>query len=105
MKLDLSGQVALVTGAARGIGRAIADLLTENGARVVYADLDLEPAAVAASQSKNASALAMDVSNETQVEAGVAQIMKQHGRLDILVNMTGIKTMKHLIKIHQFTLH
>src|SRR5437867_6028290 len=99
MKLDLSGQVALVTGAARGIGRAIADLLAENGARVVYADRDLEAASVAASQSKNASALAMDVSNEAQVEAGVAQIMKQHGRLDILVNNAGINTMKHRVNI------
>src|SRR5437867_7140044 len=104
MKLDLSGQVALVTGAARGIGRAIADLLTENGARVVYADLDLETAGVAASQSKNATPLAMDVSNEAQVEAGVAEIIKQHGRLDILVNNAGINTMKHRVNIDQFPL-
>ena len=104
MRVDLSGQIALVTGAARGIGRAIADLLTENGAHVVYADLDLETAAVAASQSKNASALAMDVSNEAQVEAGVAQIIKEHGRLDILVNNAGINTMKHRVNIDQFPL-
>src|SRR5437764_6917270 len=99
MKVDLSGQVALVTGAARGIGRAIADLLTENGARVVYADLDLEAARAAAAQSKNASSLAMDVSIEAQVDAGVAQIIKQHGRLDILVNNAGINTMKHRVNI------
>src|ERR1051325_547090 len=104
MKVDLSGQVALVTGAARGIGRAIADLLTENGARVVYADLDLETAHGAASRSKDAMSLAMDVSNEAQAEAGVVQIIKQHGRLDILVNNAGINTMKHRVSVDQFPL-
>src|SRR5882672_10205248 len=104
MKVDLSGQVALVTGAARGIGQAIADLLTENGARVVYADVDFETARVAASQAKNATPLAMDVTNETQVEEGVAHIIKQHGRLDILVNNAGVNTMKHRVNIDQFPL-
>src|SRR5207244_2924835 len=84
--------------------RASAELLSENGGRVVYADLDLETAGAAASQSKDASSLAMDVSNEAQVEAGVAQIMKQHGRLDILVNNAGINTMKHRVNIDQFPL-
>jgi len=104
MKVDLSGQIALVTGAARGIGQAIADLLSENGARVVYADLDFETAKVAASQIIGATSLAMDVSNETQVEAGVEQVIQQHGRLDILVNNAGINTMKHRVNIDQFPL-
>jgi 3-oxoacyl-[acyl-carrier protein] reductase len=104
MKVDLLGQVALVTGAARGIGRAIAELLAENGAIVVYADLDFDIAKVAASQSRNATPLAMDVSSEQQVEAGVAQIFKQHGRLDILINNAGINTMKHRVNIDQFPL-
>ena len=104
MKVDLSDQIALVTGAARGIGQAIADLLTENGARVVYADVDFETARVAASRSKNATPLAMDVTSEAQVEGAVAQIIKQHGRLDILVNNAGINTMKHRVNIDQFPL-
>src|SRR5207244_10681262 len=84
--------------------RASAELLSENGGRVVYADLDLETAGAAASQSKDASSLAMDVSNEAQVEAGVAQVIQQHGRLDILVNNAGINTMKHRVNIDQFPL-
>ncbi len=102
MKVDLSGQVALVTGAARGIGRAIASLLGANGARVVYADLDFKGAKAAASQSKNNTALAMDVSKETEVQAGLGQILEQYGRLDILVNNAGINTMEHRVNIDQF---
>jgi 3-oxoacyl-[acyl-carrier protein] reductase len=104
MKVDLTNQVALVTGAARGIGRAIADQFVANGARVVYADLDFEMAKTAAAQSKTGSALAMDVSSEAQVESGVAQVIKDHGRLDILVNNAGINTMKHRVNIDQFPL-
>ena len=105
MKVDLTNQVALVTGAARGIGRAIADQLATNGARVVYADLDFATAkTAAAAQAISGSALAMDVSSETQVEAGVAQIIQEQGRLDILVNNAGINTMKHRVNIDQFPL-
>src|SRR5439155_6061506 len=104
MKVDLSEQVALVTGAARGIGQATADLLAKNGARVVYADLDFETAQVAAAQAKDGTPLAMDVTSEAQVEEGVGHIIKQHGRLDILVNNAGINTMKHRVNIDQFPL-
>src|SRR6266436_608207 len=104
MRIDLTGKVALVTGAARGIGLGIADLLVANGAQVVYADLDFETAKVAASKSASGAALAMDVSNEAQVEAGIAQVLKQHGRLDILVNNAGINTLKHRVNVDQFPL-
>ena len=104
MNVDLSGQVALVTGAARGIGQAIADLLAQNGAQVVYADLDYENAKIAASKSKNGTPLALDVTSESQVDAGVARIIEQHGRLDILVNNAGINTMKHRVNMDQFPL-
>src|SRR5258708_270633 len=104
MKVDLNGQVALVTGAARGIGNAIADLLAQNGARVVYADIDFETAKISAARSPSGTDLAMDVSNEAQVDAGVAQVLEQHGRLDILVNNAGINTAKHRVNIDQFPL-
>lgn len=104
MKVELNGQVALVTGAARGIGQAIADLLAQNGARVIYADIDYEAAKISAARSGSGVALALDVSNESQVEEGIANVIKQHGHLDILVNNAGINTIKHRVNIDQFPL-
>ena len=102
MKADLSNQVALVTGAAHGIGLATALLLAENGARVVIADLDEAGATAAAAGMKNALGLRMDVSSATEVEAGVRQVEAQCGRIDILVNNAGINTTNHRVTIDQF---
>ena len=90
MKVDLSGKVALVTGAARGIGRAIADALVHNGATVVYTDLDPDAAQVAATGANAASAFALDVAEAASIDAGVLRVLGQFGRIDILVNNAGI---------------
>jgi len=102
MNVDLSGQVALVTGAARNIGKAIADVYAQNGARVVYADILSDEAAQAASRHPGCKAAALDVTNERQVEAVIAQLLKDFGRLDILVNNAGTNTEKHRVPIDQF---
>ena len=102
MKADLSNKVALVTGAAHGIGLATARLLADNGARVVIADLDEAGAAAAAAGLKGATPLRMDVSSATEVEAGVRKIQAQFGRIDILVNNAGINTTSHRVTIDQF---
>jgi len=92
MKLD--GKVALVTGAASGIGHEIAKKFASEGARVAIADLKLDAATAAAKEigdSKAAIAVAMDVSNEEQVNAGVDKVAAAFGTVDILVSNAGIQ--------------
>jgi NAD(P)-dependent dehydrogenase (short-subunit alcohol dehydrogenase family) len=100
MQSDLSGKVCLVTGAARGIGEAIADRLAANGARVVYADC-VSPASAAA-KSPGSLALTMDVTNRTQIDEAIARTVSELGRLDILVNNAGVNTSKHRVTIDEF---
>jgi len=104
MKIDLAGKRALVTGAARGIGQAIADALSDQGARVVYADIDGEAAKKSAARAANSISMEMDISDESQVNRGVTEIVKQLGGLEILVNNAGINTMDHRVNIDQFPL-
>jgi len=101
MQVDLNGKVALVTGAARGIGQAIADVFVQNGARVVYADID-EAGAHQAAEAKGGIGLRLDVSNEDEVAAGIAKVVSKCGRLDILVNNAGINTLHHRVHINEF---
>ena len=102
MQVSLDGQVALVTGAARGIGQAIADTLAANGARVAYADLEREAVRQAAAKSPDALALRMDVTSEADIESALAETLKQWGRLDILVNNAGVNTLAHRVNIDRF---
>ncbi|ARN80374.1 3-hydroxybutyrate dehydrogenase [Methylocystis bryophila] len=92
--MDLKGKIAFVTGAASGIGHAIAKRYVEAGGRVVIADLNLDAAKAAATElggEKVAFAVAMDVSNEDQVNAGVDLAAKTFGTIDILVSNAGIQ--------------
>jgi 3-hydroxybutyrate dehydrogenase len=92
MKLD--GKVALITGAASGIGHAIAMRYLEAGGRVVIADLNADGAKEAAKQlagERTAIGVGMDVAKEDQVNAGVDQAVKAFGRVDILVSNAGIQ--------------
>ena len=102
MKVDLQDRVALVTGAARSIGKAIADTLAMNQARVIYSDIDLAGATRSASQSPGAEAMEMDVCNEAQVQAVTEQIVGEYGRINILVNNAGVNTAHHRVPIDQF---
>jgi len=104
MKVDLEGKFALVTGAARGIGKSIADTLSANGARVAYADIDFKTAQESAANSPNALAIDVDISRESSVASAIEKVMKQFGRVDILVNNAGVNTAKHRVNIDQFPL-
>jgi NAD(P)-dependent dehydrogenase (short-subunit alcohol dehydrogenase family) len=85
---SLEGKVAVVTGAAQGIGNAIADGLAAEGARVVVADL--QHAEEAARAFDGGVGLTGDVSNESDVERMVQEAVDQCGRIDILVNNAGL---------------
>ncbi|MBX9683359.1 MAG: 3-hydroxybutyrate dehydrogenase [Hyphomicrobium sp.] len=92
--MNLDGKVALVTGAASGIGHAIAKRYVAAGGRVAIADLNLEAATTAAKDlgdSKVAMAVAMDVASEEQVNAGVEKTVAAFGTVDILVSNAGIQ--------------
>ncbi|MFL5242347.1 MAG: SDR family NAD(P)-dependent oxidoreductase [Gemmataceae bacterium] len=102
MKVHLSGTIALVTGAGRGIGQAIADTFAANGSRVVYADIDFAAAYQAAALFSACSAMRLDVTDERQVDQVIAEIVRANGRLDILVNNAGVNTLAHRVPIDQF---
>ena len=102
MKVDLEGKVALVTGAARGIGKAIADSFAANGARVLYTDIDLATARASAGAVSGAQARELDVTNGPQVEAVIGGILRDFGQLDILVNNAGVNTLAHRVTIEEF---
>ncbi len=86
----LSGHIALVTGAANGIGRAVAQRFIDEGARVVVADLDLRrAAAVAAEFGERALAVALNVADATQVDAAFDKAEQHFGPVSLLVNNAG----------------
>ncbi|MDW5318457.1 3-oxoacyl-ACP reductase FabG [Rhizobium sp. PL01] len=90
----LDSKVAVVTGAARGIGRAVAERLAAAGAHVVIADRDAAEAAVATSAIEQAggkaSAVSLDVTDRDQIAEVVKRLYAAHGGIDILVNNAGI---------------
>lgn len=102
MRCELTGKVSLVTGAARGIGQAIADRLAANGSRVVYTDLDPAATSAAAARSTGAKGLRMDVTRADEIEAVIGEVVAEFGRLDILVNNAGVNTLAHRVTIDQF---
>jgi 3-oxoacyl-[acyl-carrier protein] reductase len=90
---DLTGKTAIVTGASRGIGRAIAHSLAERGATVVAAARGENAAATAAEireRGGRAEAGSADVTDPASVDALVSGVLERHGRIDILVNNAGI---------------
>lgn len=93
--MRLKDKVAVVTGAASGIGKEIARTFVTEGAKVVIADLNQKGADATATElngsEKNAIGVAMDVTNESQVETGMTKAIEAFGRIDILVSNAGIQ--------------
>jgi 2-dehydro-3-deoxy-L-rhamnonate dehydrogenase (NAD+) len=91
MALELTGQTAIVTGAATGIGEAIARRLAKAGAAVAVADLNLAGAAeVARSIGGDAFPLEIDIARSASADAAIANVIARRGQIDILVNNAGI---------------
>ena len=91
----LMDKVAVITGAASGIGKEIAFAFAREGAKVAIADLNQQAAHKAASEIdprvQRALGVAMDVSDEQQVEAGMARVLETFGRIDVLISNAGVQ--------------
>lgn len=97
---DLLGRSAIVSGAARGIGLAIASRLVEGGARVALADIDVDGANEAAAALGNGSiGISCDVRSMADVQAAVARTVEVFGGLDLLVNNAGIEIAKPITEL------
>jgi 3-oxoacyl-[acyl-carrier protein] reductase len=91
---DLTGRVAIVTGASRGIGRAIALALADRGGTLVVTDILTDPVCAFAEelrgQGRTAQAYTLDVTDSASIEAAVDGVLERFGRIDVLVNNAGI---------------
>ena len=101
-KMKLENRIAVITGAARGIGRACAERLLLEGAKVVIADIDearLGETAAAIGPPSKVLAVVTDVSQKDQVEALIAAAVAKFGRLDIMVNNAGIAMVQDFLAV------
>lgn len=99
MNQILENKTAVITGAAKGIGFAIAEKLAAAGARVVLADIDGAGAEAAASRIRNAEGVACDVRDEVQVKRLIDDAVARHGHLDVLVANAGVARIKLLAEM------
>ena len=101
--MRLANKTALVTGAASGIGKAIAQAFAREGAKVAVADREIQAASAAVEEIARAGgaalAIAMDVTDEAQVDAGVNQAIEHFGAIDVLVNNAGIQHIDAIVDL------
>ena len=99
--MTLTGKIALVTGAGKGIGRAISQALAKEGATVIVSDIDKEIAEETSEsiekKGKSSLPLWMDVTSSNSIEKAIHEIIKRYGKIDILVNNAGVSTMTKVV--------
>lgn len=104
--MRMSAKVAIVTGGAKGIGRAIAQRYVEEGLTVAIADVALQQAEqTAAELGPNAFAVALDVADQASVEAMVRTVVEKAGRIDVLVNNAGLFDMLPFMEVTRESYH
>ncbi|QWE16858.1 3-oxoacyl-ACP reductase FabG [Polynucleobacter sp. AP-Nino-20-G2] len=97
--MRLKDKVAIITGAAKGIGFATAKRFAQEGAKVMIADISPEALKAACEQIPGAEAYVMNVTDRASIQATVDQVMQRHGRIDILINNAGITQDARLVKM------
>jgi D-sorbitol dehydrogenase (acceptor) len=98
--MRLNGKTALITGAARGIGRAFAEAYVREGARVAIADIDIARARASAAEIGQAAiAVQMDVTDQDSIDAAVAETVATLGHIDILINNAALFTAAPIVEI------
>ncbi|MBP0439931.1 SDR family NAD(P)-dependent oxidoreductase [Tianweitania sediminis] len=100
--MNHTGKIAVITGAARGIGRACAERLLADGAKVVMADIDeggVKAAAAELGTEEHVRSVRTDVSQKDQVEALIEEAVKAFGRIDIMVNNAGIAMVQDFLEV------
>lgn len=97
---QLKDKVAIVTGGGQGLGQALCERLSKEGAKVVVADINLDAAQQTASQLKDAMAVKVDVCDYSQCEEMIGQVMDKYGKIDLLVSNAAILIAK---AIDEFT--
>jgi D-sorbitol dehydrogenase (acceptor) len=104
--LRLDGKTALITGAARGIGRAFAEAYVREGARVAIGDINIERARKSAAEiGPNAYAVEMDITRQDSIDRAVAETVETLGHIDILINNAAIFTAAPIVEISREDFH
>ncbi|MCT8267752.1 L-iditol 2-dehydrogenase [Afifella sp. JA880] len=98
----LEGKSAIITGSARGIGRAFAEAYVREGARVAIADINLERAEETAAEIGEAAyAVPLDVTDQASIDAAVARVLDRTGRIDILINNAALFDLSPIVEIRR----
>ena len=102
MNGSFDGQVVMITGAAQGLGLAMAEAFLEEGAVVVGTDVNDTGLRAAARHQSGLEIHRMDVTRPGEIRQVVKAVEKRHGKIDVLVNNAGVNTLRHRVNVDKF---